>query len=53
MTSGLLAHEFEFYLFLNIVNLRNSSQHAKREIASGSVDPHVVLTEADIPGADL
>ena len=43
------------YAVGDVVNLRNGKgiTTCKGKMAAGSADPHVALTAADIPGADL
>ena len=51
--SGLLAHGLTVLTKLSVQGMVTRSRLAERDMAAGSSDPHVALTAADIPGADL
>ena len=53
ITSGLLAHGLTVLTKLSVQGMVTRSRLAERDMAAGSSDPHVALTAADIPGADL
>ena len=53
VTSGLLAHGPMVLTKLSVQGTVTRSRLAERDMAAGSSVPHVALTAADIPGADL
>ena len=53
VTSGLLAQGPTVLTKLSVQGMVTRSRLAEMEMAAGSSDPHVALTAADIPGADL
>ena len=53
IASGLLAHGPTVLTKLSVQRKVTRSRLVERDRAAGSSDPHVALTAADIPGADL